>query len=291
MRLISRVRATLGVEVAIRGLFEAPTIEGLAKSLTKNHQPQDALKILLTLRAHGSLPPLFCIHPAAGISWSYATLVRHIPIDYPVYGLQARAILQPHTSPQTLEEMAGDYVEQIRRIQPAGPYQLLGWSFGGLVAHAIATHLQNIGQQVALIALLDTYPNDRKNLLRRGVDNSEKEDHFTGYGDHPLDPLRHEGQILSTLENHHYETIKNAFNDSGRLMKTFLPQQFHGDVLLFVATDDETKPAPESWRPYVSGQIKVFRIGCTHVKMMTDPVSATKIGTVLATELDRLRTP
>ena len=56
--------------------------------------------------------------------------------------------------------MAADYLDLIRDIQPSGPYNLLGWSFGGLVAHAMATNLQRSGEDVALLALLDSYPRE-----------------------------------------------------------------------------------------------------------------------------------
>ena len=157
-RLISRIRSTLDVELAIRSLFEAPTVEALCDRLNGSQPDRSPLDVLLPLRPSGSLPPLFCIHPGGGLSWSYSGLMRHLPSDRPIYGLQARGIAHPETSPQTLEEMAADYVTFVRQVQPTGPYHLLGWSFGGLVAHAMATHLQDQGETVALLALLDCYP-------------------------------------------------------------------------------------------------------------------------------------
>ena len=157
-RLISRIRSTLDVELAIRSLFEAPTVEALCDRLNGNQPDRSPLEVLLPLRPSGSLPPLFCIHPGGGLSWSYSGLMRHLPADRPIYGLQARGISHPETSPQTLEEMAADYVTFVRHVQPTGPFHLLGWSFGGLVAHAMATHLQDHGETVALLALLDCYP-------------------------------------------------------------------------------------------------------------------------------------
>ncbi|MFI0263704.1 alpha/beta fold hydrolase [Streptomyces sp. NPDC017056] len=65
---------------------------------------------------------------------------------------------EPGARPATVADMAADYLEQIRTVQPAGPYHLLGWSFGGAVAHAMATRLQEQGEQVALLALLDSAP-------------------------------------------------------------------------------------------------------------------------------------
>ena len=104
-----------------------------------------------------------------------------------------------------------------------------------------------------------------------------------------LDSLRREGHILSTLDEHHYDAIKDAFKKSTALTWTFLPQRFHGDLLLFVATEGKIKPPIETWRPYVDGQIKVHRIDCTHATMM-EPLPAAKIGSVLATELAKQRT-
>ncbi|MER5965975.1 amino acid adenylation domain-containing protein [Streptomyces sp. NPDC002057] len=114
--------------------------------------------VLLPLREEGSRPPLFCVHPAAGIAWSYAGLTGPLGADQPLYGLQARGLDGSRVLPGSIAEMAADYVTQIRTVQPAGPYHLLGWSFGGIVAHEMAVQLQRAGEEVGLLAVLDAIP-------------------------------------------------------------------------------------------------------------------------------------
>nr|WP_237307957.1 thioesterase domain-containing protein [Streptomyces alboflavus] len=101
------------------------------------------------------------MHPAGGLSWCYAGLIRHLPPDVPVYGLQAQGV-GPATAaeplPATLEELAAHYASRVREVQPHGPYRLLGWSTGGIIAHAVAAHLQAAGEEVQLLAILDAYP-------------------------------------------------------------------------------------------------------------------------------------
>ncbi|MFD3919673.1 amino acid adenylation domain-containing protein [Streptomyces sp. NPDC058595] len=114
--------------------------------------------VLLPLREEGSRPPLFCVHPAAGIAWSYAGLSGPLGTDQPLYGLQARGLDGSQVLPGSVAEMAADYVTQLRTVQPAGPYHLLGWSFGGIVAHEMAVQLQRAGEEIGLLAVLDSMP-------------------------------------------------------------------------------------------------------------------------------------
>jgi nonribosomal peptide synthetase DhbF len=286
IRLISRIRSSMDAEIGIRSLFETPTVEALTKRLTRGRPALSDFEVLLPIRPVGSKLPLFCIHDAGGFSWPYSKLIRHIPPEHPIYGLQARNLTQRARRPRSVEEMAEDYLSFIRKVQPYGPYNLLGWSFGGLVAHAIATQLQAMGEEVSLLALLDSYPvvqegakvvfdDDNENLSRQVAINPIM---------NLLDVLRREG--LSTLKEHHYEAIMDTFKINTRLVRTYEPQRFHGAMSLFVAMVSEAKPPVEIWRSYVAGEIKIHPIDCAHDNMM-DPIPAEKIGVVLASELSK----
>ena len=287
-RLISRIRTSLDAEVAIRTLFEAPNVEELAKHLAGGGAPRSDFETLLPIRPQGSSPPLFCIHPGGGFSWGYSRLIRHIPASHPIYGLQSNKLIAQDIFPNSIEAIAAHYLDLIRAIQPEGPYHLLGWSFGGLVAYAMATELQSDNQDVALLALLDSFPTARNNS-EHGPDGSRENERTSGgVGNEVIkkdvEALRREGHIVSTLEEHHYDTIRDAMTKSLPLMEKFQPQHFHGDLLLFVAAASDFEPPIDGWRPYVDGAIKVQWIECAHEAMM-EPLPAAKIGSVLATEL------
>ncbi|MCC6775919.1 MAG: alpha/beta fold hydrolase, partial [Hyphomicrobiales bacterium] len=297
-RLISRVRATLDVELAIRSLFEAPTVEKLIEHINRGQPSRSPLEVLLPLRTGGQLAPLFCIHPGGGLSWSYAGFLRHLPTARPIYGLQARGVVQPELAPQSVEEMAADYLQQIRAVQPTGPYHLLGWSFGGLVAHAIATQLQASGQRVALLALLDSYPVHGSAKLQKEVDDAKllaDQLRALGYyhGDAPLSAssalsiLRREGDILSNLEEQQVAAIIDVMRASSRLAHAFVPGRYDGDLTLFTATRGEDVPEPQAWIPYASGRIVVHEIDCEHAEM-TRPIPLARIGSLLAALLDKM---
>jgi hypothetical protein len=74
-----------------------------------------------------------CIHPAFGLSWLYCRLMKYLGLDYPIYGVQVRGLARPEPHPTSIEQMAADYVDQIRMAQPEGPYFLLGWFHGDLL--------------------------------------------------------------------------------------------------------------------------------------------------------------
>ena len=147
IRLVSKIKAALGAEVPIRTLFEEPTIAGLASRLhTKNRL--SSFDVLLPLRTDGTLPPLFFVHPGAGLSWCYAGFLKYVEPDRPVYGLQSRNYTSPDLPTQSAEEIAADYLNEIRTIQ----------SSGGLLAFAIASLLQHRSEHVAFLSVLDTCP-------------------------------------------------------------------------------------------------------------------------------------
>ncbi|MDQ0313148.1 amino acid adenylation domain-containing protein [Kitasatospora herbaricolor] len=279
-KLLSRVRTALGADLGMRAVFEAPTVAGLAARLTTGEAP-DALDVLLPLRSGGDRPPLFCVHPAAGISWVYSGLLRHLDAAHPVYGLQARGLRG--AAPASVAEIAEDYLGRLRSVRPEGPYHLLGWSFGAVVAHAVAVRLQEEGERVALLALLDGAPGRPEEPAAGPVGEPADTlaELLVSLGYDPADP-RGLGDLEAML-GEAARVLPDVFAGNEKMMREHVPGRFEGDAVFFGATLDKPAdwPYEEAWRPYVGGRIEAYRLACEH-GAMTQPGPIARIGSVLA---------
>ena len=151
-QLVSQVKAQFGITIDLSLLMVAPTIEQLAGKL--RHSLEKDLSHIVAIREAGVKPPLFCIHGGGGHLLDYRDMIGALPDDQPVYGLRASDVNEAY--PETVEELAEQYLQEIQEVQERGPYQICGLSFGGLVAYEIARKLAEKGEHVGLIALFDT---------------------------------------------------------------------------------------------------------------------------------------
>ncbi|MFJ8042102.1 amino acid adenylation domain-containing protein [Kitasatospora sp. NPDC096147] len=284
-RLVSRIRTALGVRLNLRSLFEAPTVAALAELLDSGAE-SDALAVLLPLRPRGSRPPLFCVHPAAGISWVFSGLLRTLDPEQPVYGLQSRAFAEPSAAPVSIEQMAKDYLEQLRRVQPEGPYHLLGWSYGGAVAHEMACQLRSAGEEVALLAMLDGYPPIPAQLRAWSPEDGSTLAALLATLGYPLDgyrdgrptPAEYRAAVrepdgpLAGLERELTEALPRVFAANLNLLAGHTPGHFDGDLLFYLATADRTADSadPALWLPHLGGRLTVHAIDTAHA-LMTRP--------------------
>ncbi|MFJ7905485.1 amino acid adenylation domain-containing protein [Kitasatospora sp. NPDC096204] len=292
MKLLARVRTTLGADPGMRALFEAPTVAGLARHLDRSpdHGPAaDALDVLLPLRAGGERAPLFCVHPAAGISWVYSGLLRHLGPEQPVYGLQARGLRGD--APASVAEIAEDYVRQIRAVRPDGPYHLLGWSFGAVVAQEMAVRLRAEGVEVGLLALLDGAPATRTDDAPPPVETADTLAellHSLGY-----DPADGRGLAdLRAVLGDAVAVLPEVFDRHRKLMAEHVPARYPGDAVFFGATTGKPAdwPYEQAWRPYLDGRIDSHRLDCAHGEL-TRPQPLARIAAVLAEKLRAVEKP
>ena len=300
-RLVSQIRSALGVELRIRTLFEAPTVAGLVERLDVPSSPESAFDLVLPLRSGGSLPPLFCAHPAGGLSWSYAGLMRELDADRPIYGLQAPGVGHDVPYAMSIEEMAEEYVEAVRKIQPSGPYHLMGWSFGGVVAYAMACHLQRQAEQVALLCIMDSYPStDEREASPMTEEKLMKEIvpmlglNLGEMGGKPLDfaavyeAARRAGHIPADFDEKIARRNMEMLLHNARLEQRFRAGHYEGDILFFFADKKEGEHRlPSAWKPYVTGKLEVHTVHCKHYEM-TEPAPLKAIGAILEQRLRAL---
>ncbi|WP_159029242.1 thioesterase domain-containing protein [Streptomyces viridochromogenes] len=282
VRLQRRLRALLGIKIAVQDLFRNPTPAGLAVRL---HQQgaENLTEPLLAIRATGSDRPLFCVHPILGLSWSYASILPHLDTDQPVYGLQATGTADARYD--SLDDLSREYLARIRKVQPKGPYRLIGWSLGGLIAHAMATMLQSQGEEVSTLAIVDAYPisvftGDRDEavldeLLESVADGSPGQ---AGSADHSsVVAALHEATGLEDAN----ELVDAALRND-RLTRGFTPREFRGDLLFFTALQGRPQGlTAQLWQPSVAGTVHEHQIQSAHHQMLRYP-AADELGKILS---------
>lgn len=313
--MLARFPEHFSMELPLSSLFEASTIAGLAGYLQRADSLSDPLGSLLPLRLSQQQRPLFCIHPVVGISWGYANMLRHLDGKLPVYGLQSHGLRGKTSLPESIEEMAADYLVQIRRKQPHGPYRLLGWSLGGLIAHAIAAQLQAQGEHVECLAMMDSYPFVTDDAQACSDEALEVQAilHFLGFHqlarDNPpanmdalSDALCREYDVFSVplvqeimkSDPQLIDHVSAVTRNNLRLARQYVPQLIDADLLFFHATANEPVELdgllqyhPRAWRSFVGGRIETHEIDCHHQNML-EAGPAAQIGGLLQQKLTAL---
>ena len=274
-RLVSRVRSVLGVELAIRTLFEAPTVAGLASRL--DGVPGDSFAPLLPLRSEGELQPVFLVHPIGGLSWCYSRLLPYIPKGHPVYGLQSSGYSEADQRPESVAELAVEYVAMLRQVQPEGPYALGGWSFGGTVAQEMAVVLEELGESVSLLVLFDAGP-----ALGHGRETGD--DVPEGLLELVEQSIRGvAGQTLGELSGPRISRLSETTRYCLGLLAEHRTRMFGGSIVSIEADGSQgiRDELGVDWTAFAKGAVTTHAVDCTHEEMM-DPVPVHRFGPILS---------
>ena len=188
IRVFAEIERKLGPRLPLSALFDTATIAGLAEIIELERRVETEWPTVVRLRSGAGQLPLFLIGWADGEVLPYRDLVKNLDLDLPVFGLQAPGTDRRTLPFGTIEELAAHYVEEIRRIQPHGPYRFGGFCFSGLVAYEMARQLQARGETTSTLAVIDAYPYRpprRRRTLEAGRAQLKA---FTGSG--PCRPAR-----------------------------------------------------------------------------------------------------
>ncbi len=293
-RLFAEIESEFGKRLPIATLFQAPTVDQLARCLTEKNQVMPSP--LIPVQPSGSKSPFFCAHG----SNSYVHMARWLGPDQPFYGmaqhLEGRKVR--HTR---IEEIAAYYLSEVRRVQPEGPYYLGGHSIGGLIAFEMAQQLRRQSQEVALLVLLDSNcPKDPASLSPTTSPFAACHHArwrsfywrvlsvlgFDGRPSGPLQKLKDEIRrkiIAVTCEFFHLckvppparlqslyvdEIVYGIFYPGAA--KRYRPQPYPGQVVYF-KSDADTPERLVRWRKVISGNLEVYKVSGDHTGMLVEP--------------------
>ena len=292
IRLVSRIHQDKNIDLPLRVIFNYSTPKSLAEYLIdeeiiNNYSP------LLLIKKGSISTPLFCVHPGGGFGSVYRDLAYSLSQDQTVYALQAKGLEaneEPHSS---LLEMAQVYVDAIRKIQDSGPYQILGWSFGGVIAHEMVALLEDLGEKVSFLGILDSpasYPelNRQPDLnemlgelifenLHNVEDNSSNKVNtipvnFEGRLEFARELLIAKGLISRETPVSWVERTLLQFSLSHKHLKNHIYRTVKSKIIYFSAAD-QTNEFLKNWTPHTTGEVEVVDIPAPHTLMLNSEFS------------------
>ncbi|TGD89793.1 non-ribosomal peptide synthetase [Mycolicibacterium sp. CH28] len=296
VRLAGAIRREFGLDIPVAELMAAPTVADVAERLAGN-TGSDSLAPVLALRASGTQPPLFCLHPAGGLSWQFAGLKPYLPPQIPIYGLQS-PVFSGARRPETIRQLADDYADTVAALAPSGPIRLLGWSFGGSLALLVARELRSRGRQVGFVGMLDARTD---NAAQGPFDETAVLARLLREMGFPVEPgtrmtvgeavelVRASGDAIAVLDDTQIARVIENYVAAERFTIGADYGRYEGDVFFVDATVPEpglTGVASRDWHTHVAGELRVVALDCRHSELL-DPAVLKWLGPLIAAELQR----
>lgn len=281
MRLAAEIRRQLQHSLTVGQIMAARSVARITALVEGDADSQhlDGNGDMLPLRT-GTGPVLFCLHPASGFAWQYAGLLQYLGGEYPIVGLQSPRPDGVIAACESVDAMCERHLATIRRIQPQGPYFLLGYSLGGTLAHGIAARLQQAGETVSFLGLLDTYPPEGQDWTAPDEADAREEVEREQAGFMADTQAEDDPQLRAEREAMFGNIVAN-YQDAVRLLSSARSQRYDGEATLFVAT--RTLPAgmdvDATWAPYV-GTLTQYPQYCEHADILS-PASLENLGPLL----------
>jgi thioesterase domain-containing protein len=292
VRLLARVEREFDANVPLATLLENPTIEALATRIRAAQPPASSVRTrllehLVVVQPGTQGPPLVCVHGAGGQVLNMAPIARHIGADRPFYGMQARGVDGVSEPFATIEEMALAYVAELRLRQPRGPYYLSGYCGGGIVAFEMARLLQQAGEDVASLVLIDTYrPGSvpragRMERLARATDEGLDgvSQRATAWAGRHREDIRRRARIA--YHRLRREPVPHELRDFWltwsffRAAEQYRPQVFPGRITVLRASEQDPllagAPADLGWGGLANEGVEVLEIPGNHETLAREP--------------------
>jgi amino acid adenylation domain-containing protein len=297
--LFARILLEFGKRLPLATLFQAPTVAQLAAVIQK--QGTSGWSSIVPIQAAGSRPPFFCVHAKGGNVLEYYDLARHLGADQPFYGLQSLGLDSEHEAHTRIPDMATHYIKEMREIQPVGPYFIGGRSMGGTIAFEMACQLRETGEEVGLLALLDTYPVGYAKLLPATDTTFSKVDrvakriscHFSnmsglslwGQSLYLAEKLRFVPSRLKTvlwrrlyrlfqkLDCKLPRVLRDVKEFNSVALHDYGPRIYQGEATLFWASGDlrGAFDLVEGWRILTGGGMDVHEVSGNHLNIIKEP--------------------
>ena len=274
MNLAIKIQEKLSKTLPLASFFEAPTIRELADVLQQD-TPQSEWHSLVPIQAKGERPPLFFVH------FVLRSLTNCLASDQPVYALRYGIAAQTNDChqeiPSRVEDLAAHYIQEMQRIQPAGPYYLMGASFGGTIAFEMARQLVKQGEVVDLLAVFDTSLWDRPNKYSAFQQWQQK---FLKKLKSGLPGLQHSVRYRLSKLNY-YRKYKGEYtphvnwDQEVRIFDPYTPQFYSGKVTLFNAIDQADQYDDPNWLSsqwlQISQEVQTFDVPGGHTGLLAEP--------------------
>jgi len=285
LELSDAIEKELDEEIPFAALFQAPTIEQLARVIREDGW-SPSWKNLAPIQPSGSQTPLFLCQ-GVGI---YSPLIPHLGLEQPIYGLVAVTESGELASYESVEALAAEYLEEMLAFQPEGPYLLGGISYGGIIAFEMAQQLVAQGREVGLVALLDTIiPGSEQPIpLKQRLAIHLKQ--FAKNPAYALDKIRKNVEDIGIKVKRLYG---KAAVDAGveidgdleyfamqemndRAAWDYVPKIYPGKLTLLKATDPENLemsgvPRDNGWEEFAGGGLDILEIPGTHLGILEEP--------------------